>query len=298
MNLKNVGSVTLSLVAVVCIALGGSLNASTLESGGAKVDAAQSEAPSTTATAKPETPTPTEELNLSASNSFWTFCGLLLAGALVIFGVVFRAFLERFGEWLFEKGLPQMSKTLKKKLFKRGKRDAQTLAQSDASTSKKTQTLAVNPTPESRPARLVDEGEPTLAPVSPTPPNFNQLKLPMFANLEKLNSVDFHIWQAVDRSRDQAITIEKNILAGARALKAFSLGYSPLHNPDPMFNELSDADDVVTIDWQRLQYKPIVIDRALTRLCKAGVLERGEWQGSRRVYPLLIPYDAPDKPSV
>ena len=172
------------------------------------------------------------------------------------------------------------------------------LIQLSLNSARETQPPTATLAQEPRLTRLDKEGEPALAPVSPTPPNFNQLKLPMFANLEKLNSVDFHIWQAVDRSRDQAITIEKNILAGARALKAFSLGYSPLHNPDPMFNELSDADDVVTIDWQRLQYKPLVIDRALTRLCKAGVLERGEWQGSRRVYPLLIPYDAPDKPSV
>ena len=46
MNLKNVGSVALSLVAVACIALGVGYNASTLGSDGAKVDAAQ-EPPST-----------------------------------------------------------------------------------------------------------------------------------------------------------------------------------------------------------------------------------------------------------
>lgn len=163
---------------------------------------------------------------------------------------------------------------------------------------KETQPPTAAPTPEPRLTRLDKEGEPTPAPALPTPPNFNQLKLPMFANLEKLNSVDFHIWQAVDRSRNQVITIERNTLSAAKALKAFSPGYSPFHNPDPMFNELSDADDVVTIDWQRLQYKPIVIDRALTRLCDAGVLERGEWQGGMRVYPLLIPYDNPAEPSV
>ncbi len=54
MNLKNVGSVALSLVAVACIALGVGYNASTLGSDGAKVDAAQ-ESPSINATAPPET---------------------------------------------------------------------------------------------------------------------------------------------------------------------------------------------------------------------------------------------------
>lgn len=59
MNLKNVGSVALSLVAVACIALGVGYNASTLGSDGAKVDAAQ-EPPSTNATAQPETPSAQE----------------------------------------------------------------------------------------------------------------------------------------------------------------------------------------------------------------------------------------------
>ncbi|MBR4833069.1 MAG: hypothetical protein IKU86_01890 [Thermoguttaceae bacterium] len=59
MNLKYVGSVTLSLVAVACIALGVGYNASTLGSDGAKVDAAQ-EPPSPNATAQPET-SPAEE---------------------------------------------------------------------------------------------------------------------------------------------------------------------------------------------------------------------------------------------
>ncbi|MBQ5789445.1 MAG: hypothetical protein IIW01_04085, partial [Thermoguttaceae bacterium] len=64
MNLKNVGSVALSLVAVACIALGVGYNASTLGSDGAKVDAAQ-EPPSTNATAQPETPSPVEDESLS-----------------------------------------------------------------------------------------------------------------------------------------------------------------------------------------------------------------------------------------
>ncbi|MBP3556693.1 MAG: hypothetical protein J6K20_03180 [Thermoguttaceae bacterium] len=55
MNLKYVGSVTLSLVTVACIALGVGYNASTLGSDGAKVDAAQ-ESPSTNVTEPPETP--------------------------------------------------------------------------------------------------------------------------------------------------------------------------------------------------------------------------------------------------
>ncbi|MBO5046392.1 MAG: hypothetical protein J6C93_05935 [Clostridia bacterium] len=67
MNLKNVGSVALSLVAVACIALGVGYNASTLGSDGAKVDAAQ-EPPSTNATAQPETP-PAQEAASSETTS-------------------------------------------------------------------------------------------------------------------------------------------------------------------------------------------------------------------------------------
>ena len=72
MNLKNVGSVTLSLVAVVCIALGGSLNASTLESGGAKVNAAQSEVPTPTEKTEPK--------NEPKAAWFWTICGSVALG--------------------------------------------------------------------------------------------------------------------------------------------------------------------------------------------------------------------------
>lgn len=67
MNLKNVGSVALSLVAVACIALGVGYNASTLGSDAAKVDAAQ-EPPSINATAQPETP-PVQEAAPSETTS-------------------------------------------------------------------------------------------------------------------------------------------------------------------------------------------------------------------------------------
>lgn len=93
MNLKYVGSVTLSLVAVACIALGVGYNASTLGSDGAKVDAAQ-ESPSTNATPVPASP---YSLLLSILGS-----GVVGVVALDVLKIIFKSYFERLGVWLCE----------------------------------------------------------------------------------------------------------------------------------------------------------------------------------------------------
>lgn len=137
MNLKYVGSVTLSLVVVACIALGVGDNASTLGSDGAKVDAAQLEIPPTeeaaqdtsTINATPvlETPTKPEELKQRLKQySIW------LGGAICVVGTVFvTVFFQTLGESA-AKQFWEVLKNMWNRFVKRRKNDCKSLPAFDA----------------------------------------------------------------------------------------------------------------------------------------------------------------------
>ncbi|MBQ6827288.1 MAG: hypothetical protein IJO46_04670 [Thermoguttaceae bacterium] len=125
-------------------------------------------------------------------------------------------------------------------------------------------------------------------PALPALSDFNQLMLPAPIKTEGLTQTDFRLWQEISQSKDQAITIKEQSQY-AKAVKA--LRNSPSLVVSDQFRELSDSDDFVIIDGRRLEYTPVVVDQSLTRLCDAGVLQRGERQRGTRVYPLLVPYN-------
>lgn len=140
-------------------------------------------------------------------------------------------------------------------------------------------------------ARLPDgENSEKSAPVSLAPSGSSRPILPVTFNLGNLTSDDFDVWQAVTLSAAQAIAIKKDM--ASRQLTAFKA------ERDPLFNELSAPGDVVSIDGRPLKYTPLVIDRSLTRLCKEGALQRGEWEGLTRTYALLIPYGDFERPGL
>lgn len=128
-------------------------------------------------------------------------------------------------------------------------------------------------------------------------PVLNRSALPASLDLRQLTSDDFQIWQFVAQSRNLTLVIESQP-AAVKASAMLRPRYSTFRETVFKFNELSDASDVVTIDYRPLQYTPVVIDQSLTRLCNAGVLQRGEWEGSRRVYALLVPCGDFERPGL
>lgn len=284
MNLKYVGSVTLSLVAVACIALGVGYNASTLGSDGAKIDAAQPETPQI-GTAGVVKQNNAEIITNSAARSFGETIGEWLAGlAIAIIGIIV-IIISVFG----------------KKIWNLGKRIT--------TSNKKVVSSDSSLQPPVDVARLPDgenrENESVLKSVDN--PNQSALivssvlnqqsALPASLDLRQLTSDDFQIWQFVAQSRNLTLVIESQP-AAVKASAMLRPRYSTFRETVFKFNELSDASDVVTIDYRPLQYTPVVIDQSLTRLCNAGVLQRGEWKGSRRVYALLVPCGDFERPGL